>query len=59
MMDSRYTVRSNRESGEGQYDIALIHEAKTLLDILIELKSAGKNEQADWRTLAESGFAQM
>ena len=59
MMDSRYTVRSNRESGEGRYDLALIPKVKTLPGILIELKSAGKDDRADLKQLAEAGLSQI
>ena len=59
MMDSRYMIRSNRESGEGRYDIALIPKVKNLPGILIELKSVGKNERTDLRRLAETGLSQI
>ena len=59
MMDSRYTVLSNRESGEGRYDIALTPKVKTLPGILIELKSSGKDERTDLKRLAETGLFQM
>lgn len=59
MMDSRYTVRSNRESGEGRYDIQLMPKVKSLPGILIELKSAGKDESVDLKKLAERTLAQM
>lgn len=51
MMDSRYTVRSNRESGEGRFDIQLSPKIRTFPGILIELKAMGKtaahNSRAD------------
>ena len=59
MMDSRYHVRSNRESGEGRYDIQLLPKVKTFPGILIELKSAGKDESVDLKKLAERALAQM
>ena len=59
MMDSRYLVRSNRESGEGRYDIALIPTTNGLPGILIELKSAGKNDRVDLRQLAGAALAQI
>ena len=59
MMDSRYIVRSNRESGEGRYDIQLMPRVKSFPGILIELKSAGKDSIADLKQLAKSALAQM
>ena len=59
MMDSRYTVRSNRESGEGRFDIQLMPKMKNFPGILIELKSAGKDESVDLKKLAERALAQM
>lgn len=59
MMDSRYTVRSNRESGEGRYDIQLMPRNKSFPGILIELKSARKDETANMKQLAKDALAQM
>ena len=42
MMDDRYLITSNRESGLGRYDIQLMPRDQRLPGILIELK-AGKN----------------
>ena len=56
---SDYAVRSNRESGEGRYDIMLSPEQKDLPGIIIEVK-AGKDlseEQLD--ILAERATAQI
>ena len=39
MLDNRYTIASNREAGEGRYDIALIPKDTTMPGILIELKA--------------------
>ena len=58
MMDSRYAVRSNRESGDGRYDIALFPKINSLPGILIELKAAGKNDRTDLKKLAEAGLRQ-
>lgn len=41
-MDNRYYIRSNRESGEGRYDICLEPRTASLPGILIEIK-AGKD----------------
>lgn len=39
MFDNRYEVRSNRESGEGRFDIQLMPKNNKLPGILIELKA--------------------
>ena len=59
MMDSRYVVRSNRESGEGRYDIALTPKTKAMPGILIELKAVGKQDQMDLKRVSELGLSQM
>ena len=59
MMDHRYFVTSNRESGEGRYDLQLMPKVKTLPGILIELKAAKKDEHADLAKLAEAALAQI
>ena len=40
MMDHRYDITSNRESGEGRYDIQLMPKMKQDPGILIEFKAA-------------------
>jgi hypothetical protein len=59
MMDSRYVVQSNRESGEGRYDIQMMPTVKTFPGILIELKSAGKEKNIDLKALAQSALSQI
>lgn len=51
MMDSRYAIRSNRETGQGRYDISLIPMTNDLPGVLIELKAAGTREHADLKKL--------
>jgi len=46
MMDDRYYISSNRESGEGRYVIQLLPKIADLPGILIELK-AGKNADSE------------
>lgn len=59
IMDDRYLVTSNRESGEGRYDLALEPRDRTLPGILIELK-AGKNcGEAELKALAEDALRQI
>ena len=38
LLDNRYEITSNRESGTGRYDIALMPKAEGLPGILIEFK---------------------
>ena len=38
-LDSRYYIRSNRESGYGRYDICLIPKDKSLKSIVMEIKA--------------------
>lgn len=42
VLDDRYIITSNRESGEGRYDIQLMPKDERMPGVLIELK-AGKN----------------
>ena len=59
IMDDRYLVTSNRESGEGRYDLQLEPRNRTLPGILIELK-AGKNcGEAELKALAEDALRQI
>ena len=59
MMDNRYYIRSNREAGEGRYDIQLMPKVKTLPGILIELKAAKKAEHSELKALAEAALSQI
>ena len=47
LMDNQYKIRSNRESGEGRYDISLIPRDKKYPGIIMEFKSGkGLTEKA-------------
>lgn len=47
LMDDQYRIKSNRESGDGRYDISLISREKKHPGIIIELKwKKGLSEQA-------------
>lgn len=62
MMDSRYSIRSNRESGKGRFDIQLMPRAGssvTLPGILIELKVAKKEDSPRLKSLAENALLQI
>ena len=58
ILNNRYFVRSNRESGEGRFDIQLIPKNNSLPGILMELKES-KDENADLRKLAEDALLQI
>ena len=58
ILNNRYFVRSNRESGEGRFDIQLIPNNYSLPGILMELK-VSKDENADLRKLAEDALLQI
>ena len=47
LMDNHYEIRSNRESGDGRYDISLFPREKRYPGIIMELKSdSGLNEES-------------
>ena len=58
ILNNRYYVRSNRESGDGRFDIQLIPKNSSLPGILMELK-VSKDENADLRKLAEGALLQI
>ncbi|MBR4131640.1 MAG: AAA family ATPase, partial [Oscillospiraceae bacterium] len=59
VMDNRFEVTSNRESGEGRYDIQLRPRANDLPGILIELKAAKKGTNRDLKALAQTALEQI
>ncbi len=59
MMDNRYYITSNRESGEGRYDIQLRPKTANLPGILIELKAAKKGNAESLKALAEKALRQI
>lgn len=59
MLDNRYAVTSNREAGEGRYDIQLLPRAKNLPGILIELKAARGVTGEELKTLSETALQQI
>lgn len=56
--DNRYDIASNRESGEGRYDIQLMPKDTSKPGILIELK-ADKNSSDDLMDLAQTALRQI
>ena len=61
VMDNRYEVTSNRESGEGRYDICLSPKRgnENLPGILIELKAAKKCTSTQLKELAKDALEQI
>ena len=58
LLGGSYTT-SNRESGEGRYDIQLSPEAKTLPGIIIELKAEKDCSESELKALAETALQQI
>lgn len=59
MMDNRYHVRSNRESGEGRYALALEPKDEALPGILIELKAEEGASTGELKALAQDALKQI
>ncbi len=59
MLDNRYEVTSNREAGEGRYDICLIPRQKRLPGILIELKACKDCKEEELKPLAKEALNQI
>ena len=59
MMYERYCISSNRESGEGRFDIQLMPRTQALPGILIEVKATKKDDSEALKTLAETALKQI
>ncbi len=59
IMDNRYHVRSNRESGEGRYDLQLEPRNHTLPGILIEIKAEDGDSRTDLKAVAKDALDQI
>ena len=59
VMDNRFEITSNRESGEGRYDIQLRPRTNDLPGILIELKAVKKGTNCDLKALAQTALDQI
>ena len=59
VMSSEYELTSNRESGEGRFDIQLSPKHKCLPGIIIEVKATKTKANSDLRTLAAQALAQI
>ena len=58
-MDNRYIISSNRESGEGRYDICLYPKDNKMPGILIELKAAKDSSKDELKLLSEKALKQI
>lgn len=59
MMEDRYDISSNKESGEGRYDIQLMPRQKNMPGILIELKAAKNLSGEKLRQLSKEALEQI
>lgn len=59
MMDNRYYISSNGESGEGRYDIQLMPKLENMPGILIELKATKSFSEEKLKRLSEMALAQI
>ena len=58
-LDNRFYITSNRESGEGRYDICLCPKDGKLPGILIELKAAKDCPEDELKELSEKALEQI
>lgn len=59
LMDNHYKIRSNRESGDGRYDICLIPRENRYPGILMELKWKSGLDEDSLETLSKEALAQI
>lgn len=58
-LSSRYYIRSNRESGEGRFDVQLEPKTRAFPGIIIEFKAAAVSEKEKLPLLAEDALHQI
>ena len=59
MMDNQYKIKSNRESGDGRYDISLFPREKRFPGIIMELKSEKELNAEDLDSLSSEALDQI
>ena len=59
MMDTQYKIKSNRESGDGRYDICLIPKKEQYPGVIMELKAETGLSENELNDLAEKAIQQM
>lgn len=58
-LSSRYYIRSNRESGDGRYDLQMEPKEKHLPGIVMEFKAVPASEKGALSEIAEDAIAQI
>ena len=58
-MDSQYQIKSNREAGDGRYDIAMFPRNKKYPGIIMELKARKGLDEAALEALAREAAEQI
>lgn len=58
-LSSRYYIRSNRESGDGRFDLQLEPKIKSLPGFIMEFKAAKTSERGQLSELAGDGLKQI
>ena len=59
LLDNQYRIKSNRESGDGRYDISLIPREKKYPGIVMELKWKSGLEEAELEKLSTEALNQI
>lgn len=59
LLDNQYKIKSNRESGDGRYDISLFPREKKYPGIIIELKWRSGLEQNELEALSKQALNQI
>lgn len=59
MMDKYYYISSNRESGEGRYDIQLLPRNKKFPGVLLELKAVKNYNETELKALSDKALQQI
>ena len=59
LLDNQYRIKSNRESGDGRYDISLLPREKKYPGIIMELKWKSGLEEAELEELAKEALSQI
>ena len=59
LLDNQYRIKSNRESGDGRYDISLIPRVKKYPGIIMELKWKSGLKEDELEKLSMDALAQI
>lgn len=59
LMDNQYKIRSNRESGDGRYDISMIPREDRYPGIIMELKWKRNQDEKQLKALSEDALEQI